>query len=75
MSLVNTARWAASVGSRLAMDMAIWTLTKVEKMGEGHLCSKLYTDIKHASTMESIFDNVELSELPKDHIHHDNNTV
>jgi len=75
MSLVRTARWAASVGSRLAMDMAIWTLTKAEKMGEGHLCSRLYTDVKDASTMETIFDNVELSEFPKDHIHHDNNTV
>tara|TARA_Y100000817_G_C16662272_1_gene457707 strand:- start:85 stop:312 length:228 start_codon:yes stop_codon:yes gene_type:complete len=75
MSLVRTARWAASVGSRLAMDMAIWTLTKVEKMGEGHLCSRLYTDVKDASTMDSIFNDIELSELPKDHIHHDNSTV
>ena len=75
MSLVNTARWAASVSSRLAMDVAIWTLTKVEKMGEGHLCSRLYTDVKDASTMETIFNEVELSELPKDHIHHDSDTV
>ena len=74
MSLINTARWAASVGSRLAMDMAIWTLTKVEKMGEGHLCSKLYTDAKDAATMDSLFNKIDLTEN-KDHIHHDNNTV
>jgi hypothetical protein len=75
MSLVRTARWAASVGSRLTMDMAVWMLTKVEKMGEGHLCSRLYTNVKDASTMETIFSDIELSELPKDHIHHDNDTV
>jgi hypothetical protein len=74
MSLINTARWAASVGSRLAMDMAIWTLTKVVKMGEGHLCSRLYTDAKDAATMGSLFDNMNLTEN-KDHIHHDNETV
>jgi hypothetical protein len=73
MSLVRTARWAANVGSRLATDVAIWALTKVEKMGEGHPCSRLYTDVKDAATMDSIF-NIDLTEN-KDHIHHDNNTV
>ena len=75
MSILRTAHWAVSVGSRLAVDIAIWTLTKVEKMGEGHLCSRLYSDMKDASTMGTIFDDIELSDLPKDHIHHDNNTV
>tara|TARA_Y100000817_G_C16526526_1_gene398092 strand:+ start:366 stop:593 length:228 start_codon:yes stop_codon:yes gene_type:complete len=75
MSILKTSRWAASVGSRLAVDIAIWTLTKVEKMGEGHLCSRLYTDMKDAATMGTIFDDIELSDLPKDHIHHDNDTV
>ena len=75
MSLVRTARWAASVGSRLTVGIAVWMLTKVEKMGEGHLCSRLYSDIKDASTMQTIFNDIELSDLPKDHIHHDNDTV
>ncbi len=74
MSLVNTARWAASVGSRLAMDVAIWTLIKVEKMGEGHFCSRLYANTKDAATMDSLFNNINLTEN-KDHIHHDNDTV
>ena len=75
MSLVRTARWAASVGSRAIVDVAVWTLTKVEKMGEAHACSQLYSDVKDASTMDSIFNDIDLSELPKDHIHHDNDIV
>ncbi len=75
MSLINTARWVASVSSRLTMDIVILMLTKVEKMGEGHLCSRLYTEMKDASTMQTIFNDIELSDLPKDHIHHDNDTV
>jgi hypothetical protein len=75
MSLINTTRWVASVSSRLTMDIVVWMLTKVEKMGEGHLCSRLYTEMKDASTMQTIFNDIELSDLPKDHIHHDSDTV
>ena len=65
----------ASVSSRLTMDIVVWMLTKVEKMGEGHLCSRLYTEMKDASTMQTIFNDIELSDLPKDHIHYDSDTV
>jgi len=74
MSLVNTARWAAGVGSRLVLDMTKWTLLKIERMGEGHICSNLYKDAKDCATMGSIFEKMDLSEN-KDHIHHDNDTV
>ena len=74
MSLVNTARWAAGVGSRLMLDITKWTLLKIERMGEGHTCSSLYKDTKDFATMDSIFEKMNLSEN-KDHIHHDNNTV
>ena len=75
MSILKTARWAAGVSSRLLLDATRWTLVKVECMGESHLCSQLYNDVKDASTMQTIFNDIDLSELPKDHIHHDNDTV
>jgi hypothetical protein len=75
MSLIKTARWAAGISTRAAMDITRWMLLKVEQMGEGHLCSQLYQNAKDASTMQTIFNDIELSELPKDHIHHDNDTV
>ena len=75
MSLIKTAKWAAGVSARAAVDVTRWALIQVEKMGESHSCSQLYQNVKDASTMETIFTNIELSELPKDHIHHDNDTV
>ena len=75
MSLVKTTKWAAGVGSRLLFDIARWTLLKIENMGENHICSNLYENVKDASTMGTIFNDMDLSDLPKDHIHHDNKTV
>ena len=74
MSLIRTARWAAGVSTRAAIDLARWTLFKIEKMGESHMCSRLYDNAKDAATMSSIFDKMDLSEN-KGHIHHDNDTV
>ena len=65
MSLVNTARWAAGVTSRLVSDLAIWTLDHA---------AKRFADVHDAATVGRIFKDIDLSEN-KDHIHHDNNTV
>ena len=65
MSLVNTARWAAGVTSRLVSDLAIWTLDRA---------TKRFADIHDAATVGRIFKDMDLTES-KDHIHHDNNTV
>ena len=65
MSLINTARWAAGVTSRLVTDFAIWTLDRA---------SKRFADVHDAATVGRIFDAIDLAEN-KDHIHHDNNTV
>tara|TARA_Y100001938_G_C7802455_1_gene287788 strand:- start:202 stop:399 length:198 start_codon:yes stop_codon:yes gene_type:complete len=65
MSLVNTARWAAGVTSRLVRDLAIWTLDRA---------TKRFADIHDAATVGRIFKDMDLTES-KDHIHHDNNTV
>ena len=65
MSLVNTARWAAGVTSRLVRDLAIWTLDRA---------TKRFADIHDAATVGRIFKDMDLTEN-KDHIHHDNNTV
>ena len=67
MKIFKTARWVASVGSRVVLDVAVWALAKVEEMGEGHFCSKLYDDTPNAA-------KVDLTQH-QDHIHHDNNTV
>ena len=74
MSLIRAARWAAGVSTRAAIDLARCTLFKIEKMGESHICSRLYDNVKDAATVASIFDKMDLSEN-KDHIHHDNDTV
>jgi hypothetical protein len=65
MSLINTARWAAGVTSRLVSDLAIWTLDRA---------AKRFADVHDAATVGRIFDDIDLAEN-KDHIHHDNNTV
>jgi len=65
MSLINTARWAAGITSRLVTDIAIWTLDRA---------SKRLSDVHDVATIGKMFDNVDLTEN-KEHIHHDNNTV
>lgn len=65
MSLINTARWAAGVTSRLVSDLAIWTLDRA---------TKRLADIHDTATVGRIFDDFNLTEN-KDHIHHDNDTV
>ena len=67
MKIVKTVHWIASVGSRIAFDVAVWTLFKIEGLGEGHFCSRLYDDMPNAS-------KVDLTKH-QDHIHHDNKTV
>ena len=42
--------------------MILTTLFKIEKMGESHMCSRLYDNAKDAATMTSIFDKMDLSE-------------
>jgi len=66
MSLINTARWAAGVTSRLVSDFAIWTLDRA---------SKRLADIHDVATVGRVFDNMDLSENNREHIHHDNDTV
>jgi hypothetical protein len=65
MSLINTARWAAGITSRLVTDIAIWTLDRA---------SKRLSDVHDVATIGKMFDSVDLTEN-KEHIHHDNNTV
>jgi len=66
MSLFNTARWAAGTTSRLVADFAIWTLDRA---------TKRIADIHDVATVGRVFDNMDLAENNKEHIHHDNNTV
>ena len=75
MSLIKTTKWAAGVTSKIAIDLTRWALLHIERMGENHSCSQLYQNVKDVATMETIFSDIELSDLPKDHIHHDNDTV
>ena len=65
MSLINTARCAAGVASRLVGDFAIWALDRA---------TKRFADMHDAATVGRIFKDMDLTEN-KDYIHHDNNTV
>jgi len=54
------------VTARLVSDFAIWTLDRA---------SKRLADIHDVATVGKVFDNMDLSENNREHIHHDNETV